>query len=106
MYYYQELANKKPKEVAQHLNTTSEKISEWAKDLERYGILKFTKTAFGSFLFKDSEIKVIREYGMLKNAIGNPKDAIEILKETDVMPKKVEDMSWTKNLNSAIWRRF
>lgn len=105
MFYYEEKANKKPKEIAQHLNTTSEKISEWAKDLERYGIMKFSKTAYGSLIFKESEIKVLREYGLIKMAIGNPRDAIEILKQTDVLPEEKDDMSWTKGLKFAIWRR-
>lgn len=105
MFYYEEKANKKPKEIAKHLDTTSEKISEWAKDLERYGVIKFTRSGYGSLLFKESDIKVLREYGLLKSALGNPKDAIDILKETDVMPKEKEDMSWTKDLKFAIWRR-
>lgn len=105
MFYYEEKADKKPKEIADHLNTTSEKISEWAKDLERYGIIKFSRTAYGSFLFKESDIKVLREYGIIKNVIGNPRDAIDIFKETEFMPKNEEDMSWTKDLKFAIWRR-
>ncbi|MGF7534875.1 hypothetical protein AAGG74_14490 [Bacillus mexicanus] len=105
MFFFEEKADKKPKEIAEYLNTTSEKVSEWAKDLERYGILKFTKTAYGALLFKESEIKILREYGMLKTALGNPKDAIDIIKESEIIPKDTEDMSWTKKLNNAIWRR-
>jgi len=105
MFYYEEKANKKPGDIAKHLDTTSEKISEWAKDLERYGVIKFSRSGYGSLLFKESDIKVLREYGFLKNALGNPKDAIDILKETNVMPKEKEDMSWTKDLKFAIWRR-
>jgi len=105
MFYYEEKADKKPGDIAKDLNTTSEKISEWAKDLERYGVIKFSRSGYGSLMFKESDIKVLREYGLLKSALGNPKDAIEILKETDVMPTEQEDMSWTKELKFAILRR-
>lgn len=105
MFYFEENANIKPKIIAKQLNTTSEKVSEWANDLERYGIIHFSKTPFGSFIFKESEIKILREYGIIKMAIGNPRDAIDILKETKFIPVEKEDMSWSKNLKFAIWRR-
>lgn len=105
MFYFEEKANMKPKAVAQQLSTSSEQISQWARDLERYGIIKFSRTGFGSFLFKDSDIKILREYGLIKMAMGNPKDSIDILKETKVFPVENEDLSWTKDLKFAIWRR-
>lgn len=105
MFFFEEDADKKPKDIAQHLNTTSEKISEWARDLENYGILKFSRTAYGMLLFKESEIKILREYGLLKTALGNPKDAIDIIRDSDFSPIEKEDMSWAKKLNNAIWRR-
>jgi hypothetical protein len=106
MFYYEEKATKKPKDVALILNTTSDKVSEWAKDLENYGIIKFSRTPFGSLLFKESEIKLIREYGVLKNTFGNPKDAMDIIKKSSNIPNNEDDdMSWTKDLNDVIWRR-
>jgi predicted transcriptional regulator len=105
LFYFQEEPNLKPKDVANKIGCTSEKVSEWAKDLERYGIMKFSRTPFGSFMFKESEIKILKEYGDLKTVIGNPRDAIDIFKETDVVPEKKEDMEWSVKLNNAIWRR-
>lgn len=105
MFYYEEKATKKPKDVAKDLNVASEKVSEWAKDLERYNVIRFHRTPFGSLLFKESEIKIIKEYGLIKSAMGYPKEAIDVFRETNLIPEKDEDMSWAKKLNYAIWRR-
>lgn len=104
-FYFDEKADKKPKHVASIIGVTPEKISEWANDLERYGVFKFTKTPYGSFLFKESEIKILKEYGYTKLALGNPRDAVEVIKQAPFISKEKEDLAWAKNLKFAIWRR-
>lgn len=104
-FYFDEKADKKPKDVAATIGVSPDKISEWANDLERYGVLKFSKTPYGSLLFKESEIKLLREYGFTKIALGTPRDAIEVIKQSSFIPKEKEDLSWAKELKFAIWRR-
>ena len=104
-FHFDEQADKKPKDVASIIGAPPEKISEWADDLERYGVMKFSKTPYGSFLFKESEIKILKEYGYTKLALGRPSDAIEVIKHSSFVPKEKEDLSWARDLKFAIWRR-
>lgn len=104
-FYFDEKADKKPKDVAMAIGVTPDKISEWAKDLERYGVMKFAKTTYGSLLFKESEIKILKEYGFTKIALGNPRDAIEVIRQSSFIPEDKEDLTWAKDLKFAIWRR-
>jgi len=69
----------KPKDMATHLNTPPDKISILAKDIETANIYSFEKTALGSFLFKEKDIEILKEYRDLTYFFQKKKEALAML---------------------------
>lgn len=106
MFYFK----KKPKylkmtEVAEILKIDVGKLYIWVEDLESYGVEKFYKTPLGIALIEEDQIKVLKEYSLIKEHFNLPSDATSILKNTNTFKREVEDFEWAKGLRHVIWRR-
>jgi hypothetical protein len=107
IYFAKEQRHFKLKDIADKKGISRQHLYECARDLQSYNVINFKKTPMGSFLIEERQIELVIEYCLMKNIIKSPKQTIEIIKNSRLMEKEEEeDMSWAKDLNYAVWRRF
>lgn len=94
----------KPKDVALLLQIKPYQVTALAKDIEHAGLYRFKKTPIGSFLFKEEEIELLKEYYQTYYFFRKKKVALDMLRmRADLFETEEEKKpSWVKFLRVKV----
>lgn len=113
IYFERDKRYRKIKDVADEMGVERQTLYEGVRDMENYHLARYKKTAFGSYLIEDEEMRDLKEYVTMKGFGLSPRGTAESIKarkrnelEKNKNKKKHPNMEWAKGLNYAVWRNF
>ena len=93
--------NLKPKDMAKRIGVAPDRVSAYAKEIEKTRRYTFKKTPMGSFLFVHEDEKILREYVQLLQFFEKKSAVIEMIHyKLDQIQEQSTEPVWFKRLKN------